>query len=39
MMENITMQSPPPSWPVARKTFDKPGMDPITGFPSATVPS
>lgn len=33
---NITRESPKPSCPVARNTFDKPGTGPITGFPSGT---
>jgi hypothetical protein len=32
----ITKESPCPSCPVARNTFDKPGTGPITGFPSGT---
>jgi hypothetical protein len=32
----ITKESPSPSCPVARNTFDKPGTGPITGFPSGT---
>lgn len=31
------MERPPPSWPVARNTFGKPGTGPITGFPSGTA--
>jgi hypothetical protein len=33
---DITIESPPPSCPVAMITFIKPGTGPITGFPSGT---
>lgn len=35
-LSKLTIDSPPPSCPAARYTFDKPGTGPITGFPSGT---